>query len=82
MTTEPMTPEEEYEYYADPAHQMPRGPAVRRRPRQRPPLSEPVPIRFPADVLEKARVQAEADHRSLSSWVRLAVERELGLIAR
>ena len=68
-----MTPEQEYESYADPANQVPQGPPVRRRRT----LSEPVAVRFPADVLERVRVRAAHDDRSVSSWIRRAVEHEL-----
>lgn len=71
--TPKMTPAQENAFYADPANQVPVGPAVRRRPR----LSEPVPVRFPDELLAKVRAQAEADDRSLSSWIRRAVEHEL-----
>ena len=40
-------------------------------------LSAPVPVRFPPELLEQARRAADADDRSLSSWIRLAVEHEL-----
>lgn len=68
-----MTPEQEYEYFADPVNQKPQGPARRRRS----PLSTPVPVRFPADLLEDVRRAAEADDRSVSAWIRRAVEHEL-----
>ena len=74
MSTEtPMTPDEEYEYYAQPANQQPQGPPQRRQPR----LSAMVPVRFPPELLEEIRRRAEADDRSLSSWIRRAVEHEL-----
>ncbi len=69
-----LSPEEERDFYADPANQVPVGPPVRRRPR----LSEPVPVRFPHELLERVRARAEADDRSVSSWIRRAVEHELG----
>lgn len=69
-----MTPDEEYDFYADPANQEPQGAPVRRRTR----LSDPVPVRLPKDVLEEVRARARADHRSVSSWVRIAIEHELG----
>lgn len=69
----PLTPDEEYEFYADPANQTPQGPPRRRRTK----LSDPVPVRLPMDVLEEVRKRAEADDRSISSWVRRAVEHEL-----
>jgi hypothetical protein len=35
-----------------------------------------VPVRFPPELLEQVRHAADADDRSLSSWIRLAVEHE------
>jgi predicted HicB family RNase H-like nuclease len=69
-----MTPEQEYEFYANPDNQQPQGTARRRRPSR---LSELVPVRFPPEVLEEVRRRADADDRSLSSWIRQAVEHEL-----
>lgn len=68
----PTTPDEEYAFYADPANQVPTGP-----PRRRPRMSDPVPVRFPGELLERVRARAEADNRSVSNWIRLAVEHEL-----
>jgi predicted HicB family RNase H-like nuclease len=68
-----MTPEEENAFYADPDNQVPQGPPVRRRPK----LSEVVPVRFPEDVLQQVRHRAAADDRSVSNWIRRAVEHEL-----
>ena len=73
MTT-PMTPDEEYAFYARPENQEPQGPA---RLRDGTRLSAPVPVRFPPELLEQVRRAADADDRSLSSWIRLAVEHEL-----
>ncbi len=70
----PMTPEEEYDFYAQPENQEPQGPARRRRPSR---LTEVVPVRFPAALLEEIRRRADADDRSLSAWIRRAVEHEL-----
>jgi hypothetical protein len=75
MTEKKMTRDEEYEFYAQPENQEPQGPA-RRRKRSR--LTEMVPVRFPPETLEEVRRLAEADDRSVSSWIRLAVEHELG----
>ena len=74
MTNTPMTPDEEFEYYAQPENQEPQGPARRRHASQ---LGTPVPVRFPPELLEQARRAADADDRSLSSWIRRAVEHEL-----
>jgi hypothetical protein len=73
MTTKNMTAEEEHAFYAEPANQVPTGPPVRRRSR----LSDPVPVRFPETLLAHVRERAAADDRSLSSWIRRAVEHEL-----
>ena len=76
----PMTPDEEYAFYARPENQEPQGPA-RRRDGTR--LSAPVPVRFPPELLEQVRRRAaDAVDRSLSSWIRLAVEHELRRDAR
>jgi predicted HicB family RNase H-like nuclease len=70
----PTTPDEEFDFYAQPENQEPQGPARRRR---SPALGTPVPVRFPPELLEQARRAADADDRSLSSWIRRAVEHEL-----
>ena len=70
----PMTPDEEYELYARPENQEPQGPAHRREPSR---LGPPVPVRFPTDLLDQVRRAADADDRSLSAWIRRAVEHEL-----
>ena len=70
----PMTPDKEYDYYGQPENQEPQGPARRRQPR----LSEMVPVRFTPELLDQIRQRAEADDRSLSSWIRRAAEHELG----
>lgn len=74
MTTKKkMTAQEEHDVYAEPDNQTPVGPAVRRRAR----LSEPVPVRFSETLLAEIRDRAAADDRSVSSWIRRAVEHEL-----
>jgi predicted HicB family RNase H-like nuclease len=74
MTNSPMTPDQEFEFYAQPENQEPQGPARRRRDSR---LGPAVPVRFPPELLEQARRAADADDRSLSSWIRRAVEHEL-----
>lgn len=69
-----MTAELEYEDYAQPDNQQPQGPPQRRQPR----LSAIVPVRVAPELLEEIRRRAEADDRSLSSWIRRVVEHELG----
>lgn len=60
-------------FYADPDNQTPQGPARRRNSK----LSELVPVRFPPETLAKVRDAADADDRSVSAWIRRAVDREL-----
>lgn len=69
-----MTPEQEHAFYADPAHQVPQGPPVRR---SRSRMGDPVPVRFPEELLAAVRDRAAADDRSVSAWIRRAVEHEL-----
>ncbi len=68
-----MTPEQENAFYADPDNQVPQGQPVRRSSK----LSEAVPVRFPEELLREVRARADADDRSLSNWIRRAVEHEL-----
>jgi len=70
----PISSDEEHDFYAEPQNQVPQGAARRRRPAR---LTEPIPVRFPVDLLEEVRRRAAADDRSVSSWIRLAVEHEL-----
>ncbi len=70
---EQMTSDEEQEFYALAENQEPQGSARRRRSR----LTEMVPVRFPPETLEEVRRRAGADDRSVSSWIRRAVEHEL-----
>ncbi len=72
-TNKPMTPEQEHDYYAQEDNQQPQGPPRRRKTR----LTEMVPVRFPPELLDEIRQRAEADDRSLSSWIRRAAEHEL-----
>ncbi len=71
-----MTPEQEHAFYADPDNQVPQGDPVRRRtgPGR---LSTPVPVRLPEELLRQVRERAAADDRSLSQWIRRAVEHEI-----
>lgn len=73
MTEKKMTRQQEVGFYADPDNQIPQGPARRRKQ----PLSEVVPVRFTEGQIEQVRTAADSDHRSVSAWIRLAVEREL-----
>lgn len=68
--SDPMTPGEEYQFYARPENQEPQGPGRGR-------LTATVPVRFTPELLEQVRAAAAADDRSVSSWIRRAVEHEL-----
>ncbi len=68
-----MARQEEHDFYARPENQEPQGPARRRGSK----LTEMVPVRFPPETLEEVRRRAGADDRSVSSWIRRAVEHEL-----
>lgn len=68
-----MTPDQEYEFYARPENQEPKGAPIRRRGR----MADPVPVRLPSELLERVRKAAESDDRSISAWIRRAVEHEL-----
>ena len=72
MTTQKMNPDEDYEFYARPENQVPQGP-----PRRRSRMTEPFPVRLPRAALDEVRRRADADNRSVSSWIRRAVEHEL-----
>jgi hypothetical protein len=69
--TERMT-SDEHELYDRPTGQEPRG-----SPLQRGGLTAVVPVRFSRERLEEIRRRAEAEDRSVSSWIRRAVERAL-----
>jgi predicted HicB family RNase H-like nuclease len=73
MTKPAMTPDEEYDFYAQPENQVPQGPPRQRRAR----LSDAIPVRFPPELVEEIRRRATEDDRSVSSWIRRAVEHEL-----
>jgi hypothetical protein len=71
--TKRMSRKDEYEFYAEFENQTPQGP-----PRRRGQLTELVPVRFPPEMLEAVRRRADDEDRSVSNWIRRAVERELG----
>lgn len=71
--TNKMTREEERDFYADPENQVPQGPARRRKSK----LTELVPVRFAPETLARIRDAADADERSVSAWIRRAVDHEL-----
>jgi predicted HicB family RNase H-like nuclease len=69
----PMTAEQEHSFYSRAENQEPQGPARRRKAE----LSEIVPVRLAPDALREVRERAGADDRSVSSWIRRAIEHEL-----
>jgi uncharacterized protein (DUF4415 family) len=74
MTTlEKMNRKQEYDFYAKAENQAPQGRGLRRDEN----LTEMVPVRFEADVLDEVRRRADADDQSVSAWIRGAVEQAL-----
>jgi len=73
MTKDGMTVDQEYDFYSQPENQEPQGPPRRRDSR----LSSPIPVRFPPELLREIRRRADQDDRSVSSWIRRAVEHEI-----
>ena len=74
MTERKMTRSEEQSFYERPENQVPQGSARRRK---RANLTELVPVRFPPETIDEVRRLADAEDRSVSSWIRQAVQREL-----
>jgi hypothetical protein len=72
----PEDPDEEYDFYAQPENQQPQGPPHRRRASR---LSSMVPVRFPPQMLDEIRRRAEAEDRSVSSWIRAPSSTNCGL---
>ena len=72
MTKSQMTPDEEHGFYSRPENQEPQGSARRRSAR----LTAPIPVWFPPELLEEIQRRAAEDGRSVSSWIRRAVEHE------
>lgn len=70
-----MSDAEAFEHYDDPANREPAPGPPRRRPER--PLTQHVPVRFPAETIEQVRRLAEADGMTVSAWIRRAVERTL-----
>jgi hypothetical protein len=64
------------EYYEDPAHRRLTG-SPRKRPGQAPRLTTHVPVRFSATVIERVKELAAEDGKSVSSWIRDVVDREV-----
>ncbi len=62
-------------YYEDPAKREPAPGTPRRRPTR--PLTQHVPVRFPAETIEHVKRLADADGMTVSAWIRRAVERAL-----
>ena len=63
MNDRDMTPEEEHEFYGRPENQLPQGPARRRRQR----MTDPVPVRFPPEMLERVKAAASDDRGPLEA---------------
>lgn len=74
MPNSGMSDEEAYAYYADPDNREPAGPGRRRSTR---PMSSHVPVRFAPEVIAEVKRVAREDKKTVSSWIRDTVEREL-----
>lgn len=70
----PMDPREALEFYRDPAHLEPAGPARRRK---GPHKTSMVAVRFDPAVIEQCRDHAAAGDVTVSTWIRRAVDRAL-----
>lgn len=77
MTNNSVNPEQDHDFYSRPENQEPQGPPRRSSVR----LTAPIPVRFPPELLEEIRRRADEDDRSVSSWIRRAVEHELQRLA-
>lgn len=62
------------DFYQDPAHLAPAGPARRR---QRPIMSSMVPVRFPQDMIAAVKRFASQDGMTVSTWIRRLVAKEI-----
>jgi hypothetical protein len=63
-------------YYEDPDHRRLTG-SPRKRSGQASRLTTHVPVRFSATVIERVKELAAADGKSVSSWIRDVVDREI-----
>jgi hypothetical protein len=64
------------EFYENPENRSSVGPP-RRRKNSSQRLTNHVPVRFTAEVIEQVKEFAEQDHQTVSSWIRQLVEREV-----
>ncbi|MGQ0431322.1 MAG: hypothetical protein ACT452_02810 [Microthrixaceae bacterium] len=74
--TKPRNDRVDAEFYADPANQVPAGPAQRRKAPRRP-LTGHVPVRFDDTTIAGVKERAEEDGMTVSAWIRRVVAREL-----
>lgn len=70
-----MNDEEAFNYYADPDNREPGGPGRRRKASR----SAHVPVRFHPNMIAEIKRFATKDRKTVSSWIRDLVERELEL---
>lgn len=68
-------------YYEDPENRRLTGPS-RRRSRQPRRLTTHVPVRFSAAIIERVKELAADDGKTVSSWIRDVIEREVLLRER
>lgn len=68
-----MTLKEEYEFYAKAENQTPQGGC----PSSKAPVTEMVPVRFAEETLAEVQRPCRGRRRSVSAWIRRAVEQKL-----
>lgn len=74
--TRPRSDRADAEHFADPANQVPAGPAQRRKAPRRP-LTGHVPVRFDDKTIAAVKERAEEEGMTVSAWIRRLVTREL-----
>lgn len=71
-----MSDRDSAEYYEDPEHRRLTG-TPRKRSGQPSRLTTHVPVRFSATVIERVKELAAEDGKTVSSWIRDVIEREI-----
>lgn len=75
MTPERTPDDVAADHYEDPAAHEPAGPPIRRSNERR--MMNHVPVRFPAETIDRVRWLAEREGITVSAWIRGVVSREV-----